>query len=323
MKKIYKSKKFIHFNIKRSEKAMKRLSELKNKKHSYTVIKGRARKRKPNKAKAPEKFSVVHNYEATISFLSNIYHSIEMHKDIYVNLEDVTEITPDAILYLLVLIQESKNRNVVFKGNAPKDKKANSIFISSGFFDFVNSNLDRFQLPQDSSILRIKTGKNVDGDEAANIQNFLKEHVHNIDKVKLMAIYGILVECMSNTNEYAGKTMGSKHWWTMALHNKETGKVLFAFVDNGVGIPSTVRKKWFDNSSDAKLLEKAAMGTYQMSGSHEKTRNKGLPQIRKYNEDGSIQNLVIVSNKGYYSVEHGIKDLEKLFAGTMIAWEFA
>jgi hypothetical protein len=46
-------------------------------------------------------------------------------------------------------------------------------------------------------------------------------------------------------------------------------------------------------------------------------------KILQIDEDGSIQNLVIVSNKGYYSVEHGIKDLEKLFADTIIAWKFA
>ena len=186
----------------------------------------------------------------------------------------------------------------------------------------MKSDLNKFPLPVDSAILKIRTGKDVNGDEAENIQDYLKTHVHNIDIVKLKAIYSILIECMSNTNEYAGETMGEKHWWTMALHDKESDKVLFAFVDNGVGIPSTVKKKWFDNSSDSELLQKAAMGIYQMSGSKEKTRNKGLPQIRKYCKARFIQNLVIISNKGYYSVDNDIKNLDTFFTGTMIAWEF-
>ena len=323
MKKLYREKDFIRFNERRSRKGMNYHSKVKRRRHSYEVISGMPRSRKPNKVKAPEIFSVVYNSDATIDFLSEVSLLIKKSKPVFVNLEAVTRITPDAILYLLVLLQEAKYHHIIFKGNAPSDKTARNIFTNSGFYDFVNSDLNKFQLPADSAILKIKTGKYVNGDEAENIQKYLENHVHNIDSVKLKAIYSILIECMSNTNEYAGDTMGEKHWWTMALHDKESDKVLFAFVDNGVGIPATVKKKWLDKSSDSELLKKAAMGIYQMSGSKEKTRNKGLPQIRKYNEDGFIHNLVIISNRGYYSVENDITELERVFTGTMIAWEFA
>lgn len=320
MKKLYKEKKYKHFNTRRSKRAMKKISR---KKHSPRfIIAGKKTRRKINKFSAPITFSVVHNSNETISFLIDVFNSIKNSKPVFVNLTHVKEITPDAILYLLLLIQEAKNRKILFKGNAPQNKKAHDIFISSGFYQYVNSDIKDYQIPNDSKILKIKTGRNVNGYEAENIQNYLSKHVKHIDKVKLRAIYGILIECMSNTNEYAGSTMGEKSWWTMALHDEETNKVLFAFVDNGVGIPSTVRKKWYDNTSDAELLEKAAKGIYQMSGSKSKTRNKGLPQIRKYNEDGFIKNLVIVSNKGYYSADNGSHQLNNLFTGTMIAWEF-
>lgn len=323
MKKIYQESKFKQFNKHRSDKAMRHLSDKKAKHASCEIVSGKARKRKPNKVKAPEIFSIAYNSDATIEFLSAILGLIKKSKPVFVDLAVVTKITPDAILYLLVLLQEAKNRNVPFKGSAPNDKTARDIFTKSGFYNFVKSDLNKFMLPADSSILKIKTGKHVNGDEAENIQEYLKTHVHNISPVRLKAIYGILVECMSNTNEYAGGDIGEKYWWTMALHDKESDKVLFAFVDNGVGIPKTVKTKWYDNSSDSELLRKAALGIYQMSGSKAKTRNKGLPQIRKYNDDGFIQNLVIVSNHGYYSAEDGTKDLEKIFTGTLIAWEFA
>lgn len=321
MKKLYKEKKFISFNIKRSKHVMKKRSVIKRK-TKQTVVSGRARNRKLNNIKAPKVLSVVKNPDATIDFLSKISTLIKKSKPVSVKLDEVIELTPDAILYLLVLIEEAKYKNVLFKGSAPRNKKAHSIFVSSGFYDFVKSDLKRFQIPINSDILKIKNGKDVNGKEAENIQNYLKEHVHNISNEKLKAIYSILIECMSNTNEYAGETMGAKYWWTMALHDRESDKVLFAFVDNGVGIPTTVRKKLFDKSTDSELLKRAAKGIYQMSGSKKITRNKGLPQIRKYNEDGFIEHLVIVSNNGYYSVENDIKNLDKYFKGTMIAWEF-
>lgn len=322
MKNFSKKEKFKRFNARRSRRALKRRSKFKKRKGSREIVGGTARNRKPNKIKAPGVFSVVHNPSLTIKFLADVLSCIKKSKAIFVNLEDVTEITPDAILYLLVLLQEAKKRKIPFKGNAPRNKTAFEIFTSSGFYDFVKSNLNNFQIPENTSILKIKTGRDVNGDEAENVQSYLKTHVHNINTVKLKAIYGILIECMSNTNEYAGESMGEKHWWTMALHDKKSDKVLFAFVDNGVGIPYTVKKKWFFKSSDSELLKKAAQGFYQMSGSKEKTRNKGLPQIRKYDEDGFIQNLVIVSNRGYYSVKNDIEELDSFFTGTLIAWEF-
>ena len=302
---------------------MKRRSKLKKRRHSCEVVSGKSRARKIDRIKAPEVFSIVFNSDSTIEFFKKILSLIKKRKYVFVNLSAVKTITPDAILYLLVLLQEAKYKNVIFRGNAPIDASAHEIFTKSGFYEFVKSDFNKFQLPQASTILKIKTGKKVSGDEAANIQEYLKKHVHYIDDAKLKAIYSILIECMSNTNEYAGNEMGDKHWWTMALHDKKTDKVLFAFVDNGVGIPSTVKRKWFDYSSDSELIKKAAAGIYQMSGSKTKTRNKGLPQIRKYNEDGFIQNLVIISNNGYYSVKDDTKELSNFFTGTMIAWEFA
>lgn len=322
MKKIYQEEKYIHFNNHRTIKAMKQRTKIKKRKHSLETVSGKVRSRKINTIKAPVVFSIVYNSDFTIKFFKEILFLIKKGKPIFVNLSAVTIITPDAILYLIVLVQEAKYKKVSFRGNAPLDKNARNIFTKSGFYDFVKSDLNKFQLPPDSSILKIKTGKDVNGNEAESIQKYLQSHVHNINKAKLKAIYSILIECMSNTNEYAGHDIGTKHWWTMALHNKETDKVLFAFVDNGVGIPKTVKTKWFDSSSDSELLKKAASGVYQMSGSKEKSRNKGLPQIRKYNEDGFIQNLVIISNNGYYSVKDDTKELSDFFTGTMIAWEF-
>lgn len=321
MKKLYMEERFIKFNTKRSKKAMKRIS-IKKRQDGKIILSERIIRRKPNNVKAPQVLSIVLNPDETIGFLSKVSSFINQSKPVSVKLDEVRELTPDAILYLLVLIEAAKHRNVLFKGSAPKDHRAYSIFVSSGFYDFVKSDLKSFQVPINSNILKIRNGKDVDGKEAENIQNYLRKHVHNISNEKLKAIYSILIECMSNTNEYAGETMGAKYWWTMALHDRASDKVLFAFVDNGVGIPTTVRKKLFDKSSDAELLKKAVQGSYQMSGSKKKTRNKGLPQIRKYNEDGFIQHLVLVSNTGYYSVEKDIKNLDNRFTGTMIAWEF-
>ena len=321
MKRLYQEKSFIQFNQRRSNRIMRRKSRIKRRQKHFK-LEGKLIKRKPYKIKAPDILSIVYNPNQTIDFISEISSSIKKSKMIFIDLKYVTDLTPDAIIYLLVLLKEAKLKNILIRGNAPENSKAFSIFVYSGFYDFVNSGLKKLKTPETQNILKIRSGKNVDGTEVENIQNYLQEHVHNIKEEQLRALYSILIECMSNTNEYAGKEIGDKYWWTMALHDNKSDKVLFAFVDNGVGIPSTVKKNWMDSSTDAEILKKAASGKYQMSGSKKKTRNKGLPQIRAYHDNGLIQHLAIVSNHGYYSADNDTKIIEIPFTGTLIAWEF-
>ncbi|WP_315601655.1 hypothetical protein [Treponema socranskii] len=324
MKHYYLEEKFRRYNARRSRRTMERLMAHRKRKNSFFVQRDPSHnKRKPRTIVAPAVFSVVKNHVDTIKFFADIAINIQKKHPLYIDMRNIIDITPDAILYYLLLIKIADKNHVVLQGNAPRDKQAFSIFFTSGFYEYVQSGIDISKIPENKNILKIKRGKKVNGDDVQDIQYYLRMHVHGIKDDWLKVLYGILIECMSNTNEYAGKEFGSKTWWTMALHDRKTDKVLFAFVDDGLGIPETVRKKWFDKSSDAELLQKAVSGKYQMSGSNKKMRNKGLPQIRRYNIEGLIQNLVFVSNNGYYSVEDDkIKKLGDRFTGTMIAWEF-
>ena len=65
------------------------------------------------------------------------------------------------------------------------------------------------------------------------------------------------------------------------------------------------------------------MGNYNKSQTGQENRNQGLPQIKKYCDIGLIDNLVIVSNYGYYNAKKNSKrTLKEPFIGTIISWEF-
>ena len=322
MKKLYKSRKFILFNKHRSEKSIRYNSRKKHNHTSNSVKINQHFERKYTHISAPKCFSIVHNSVATIDFLSNIQDVISKNHPLFIDLALVTEITPDAIIYLLILFDEASNKSVRIKGNAPLDSNAFSVFYHSGFYKYVSSQYNNERTPQNIDIMQIIKGNNVDGNNVESFTSFIKKHIPKIPNLKLKALYTVLIESMCNTHEYASKNKGEKNWWTMALHDSKTDKNLFTFADNGLGIPATVRKRYnFISKNDAEILELAVSGLYKMSGSKIKTRNRGLPQMKQLNDKDLINNLVFVSNNGYYSINDGQQKLNKKFTGTLITWE--
>lgn len=323
MKRFYQSDEFKRFNLRRSRRKNKRISRTKKRHIKYSSTSAHHSKRIYGH-KVPDNFSIIHNCENTINFFIDVLDSINKAKPLKIDLSFVKEITPDAIIYLILVLEESKRKNISVQGNAPKEKEAFLIFIQSGFYEYVNSKIGKTQIPRNENILKIKSGTQVDGSEVEQIQNYLRKLIPTMTTQHLEALYAILIECMSNTNEYAGSESEKKKWWTMALYDEKTKKVFFAFADNGVGIPATVRKRFIIDqfTSDADTIKKAVSGECKMSGSGEKTRNQGLPQIKSFYEQNLIDNLVFVSNNGYYKVGEDSKKIKKKFTGTMIAWEF-
>lgn len=321
MKKIYQSKTFKKHNSRRSKRAMKKLSRRK-KIHKNT--KPKQPKRLKKELTAPEILSVVDNDFETISFLTSISKCIDDNNHVYVNLHNVKQLTPESILYILLLLTKAQEHKVSFSGNAPSGKYAFEVFIKSGFYNYVKSNLDTRKIALSENILQIQKGKITDGQSAAKLKKFVADHFKSYTPQQLRALYTILVECMSNTNKHADNVQGKKTWWTMAVYNENENKMSFAFVDNGQGIPHTVRRNFKDFAdSDADLIEKACYGGYNKSQTGQKHRNKGLPQIKSFCDLGIINNLVFVSNTGYYSVSNKRKiKLRKQFQGTIIYWEF-
>ena len=318
MKKVYKTKKYKKFNKHKSDKCIAWHQHHKNRrrkirKTDYTTI------------DAPSICSVVRNDIETIKLFSEISICIKRLIPINVNLYNVYELTPDSILYLLLLIKEAKRKSIPLKGNSPSGKYAFELFVKSGFYNYVHSEIDTSNIPYSNDILRIQNGNLVESTKAAYIKTFVGSHFPNYPLPQLQALYAILIECMSNTNKHAHSVQGRKTWWAMAVHNSQTKKIYFSFIDNGLGIPRTVRKKWHEElfNSDADLIEKACAGKYQKSQTGKENRNQGLPQIKNYCEMGLIDNLVIISNKGYYNVkENKKKILKEPFIGTIISWEF-
>jgi hypothetical protein len=136
---------------------------------------------------------------------------------------------------------------------------------------------------------------------------------------------------MVNTGHHAyEKRFVNWKWWLMALPTTDKKRVHFAFLDNGRGIPTTVRKNFAervsylfgDRTMDSELIFSALEGKYR-SRMKNRWRGKGLPKIFSYSSKDIIENLQIVSNHGYVDCQRNqLKELSDKFHGTLLYWEF-
>ena len=188
MKKIYQIKTFKKHNSRRSKRAMKKLSRRK-KNHKNTKTKQPKRLRK--ELTAPEILSVVDNDFETISFLTSISKCIDNNNHVYVNLHNVKQLTPESILYILLLLTKAQEHKVSFSGNAPSGKYAFEVFIKSGFYNYVKSNLDTSKIALSENILQIQKGKITDGQSAAKLKKIVADHFKSYTPQQLLSLIHI------------------------------------------------------------------------------------------------------------------------------------
>ena len=139
---------------------------------------------------------------------------------------------------------------------------------------------------------------------------------------------------MSNTNNHAYKFSGGwrNKWWIIAVYDKSRKVVTYTMLDNGAGIPGTVRLKLKElirvkmiprgDELDSDLIKSAFMGDEKRSRTWLSWRGKGLPSIYDSLKKKRIRNLLAISNRGYFNMENGqVTELKRKFYGTLLSWE--
>lgn len=331
MKKYWKSKKYKRYQAKKYRKFLKKSRKSKRKKTSSKAQFSRKHKISVKKQRetilVPEQFSLTKNVDAMQKFFMKIQDVIDKNKKIFFDLSKVKVITPDAILYILSIMENLtiKRDYCEFSGNAPKDPKCRELFIESGFYNYVTS---RLRIPEpNKNIISIKTGVNADPILADEIVQFSSQNLNIKDISYAKKIYRIIIECMSNTREHAyspGNYYDSK-WRIIAVYFPDEKRINFVFLDNGKGIVKTVGKKLFEriSSSDCTILKDAFEGE-RRSSTKQIYRGLGLPKIYEIYKNKIIDNLIIISNKAflYYPKEMQGRDLNHHFSGTLLTWDF-
>jgi len=300
--------------------------ENKNRAHKLRL---NLRKKREETLEAPKIFSLIDEEDPfpTFSLFSKLWIFLEEGVPIIIDLSKVEKMTPEVILYLLSIMEIFSYRKALrVRGNCPENEECKKVFQQSGFYKYVHSNFQ--QKEWNDKILTVKHGKKVFGETANEAREFARHHLPQIPEGSLKASYRILTECMGNTKEHAyGNIDFPGNWWLMAYAREDD--VFFCILDNGKGIPKTMRKRWLTDrilsKKESELISSAMQGAFQdrfvRASSGKRTRGKGLPAIYRPYASGIIKNLTVISGKGFLSFGKGIKrELDNPFIGTLVSW---
>ena len=200
--------------------------------------------------KAPDTFSFIKNADETIAFFNEIIKSIKMcrhsKKSIFIDIKYIKNVTIDAIMYLLTIINNLKMSyrfRIGFSGNMPNNNKLKQLITESGFYEYVKKeNDDPVNINENN--LQIVAGDNCNIEFVTRIVDFVAKRCSS--KKVIDSLYSMLIELTSNTKEHAYESKDKKglfnYRWYCYANCINDDCIAFSFVDNGKGIPATVKK---------------------------------------------------------------------------------
>jgi hypothetical protein len=254
MKKYYSSNEYrertirIQRKLERLRKHRKQQEETnhKSERNNFTNYPTRANKKSGNVGiDVPTIFSVVENPDSMLSFFSQVHSQVKSRRSIFFDMSKIEKLGVDALLYMLSVFDYYENVHGFrkFSGNVPDDANCRSLLVSSGFLNYVHHG--KLYAKERKNILSIKSHELVQPSIANQVVSFAIEKLGRADIAQARSIYATLIECMGNTRNHAYMP-GRPHpkWWLIAAHNEENNRVNFTFLDNGQGIPETMKKEF-------------------------------------------------------------------------------
>lgn len=288
---------------------------------------------------APAHLSLISNKEETLSFFEESIRATKecrTRQTIYFDLENVETITPDAIMYLIALVNNVKRvrtLRITCEGNLPRSKEAREMIEKAGFYQHVNS-LRVSRTFDKGNRIQISSGNNVNGPFIGSICDFVQAHSAGHGSIQTKRLYRMFTELMTNTYQHAYKDSGSvmdDHWFIYVENSEEY--IYFVFLDTGVGIPATIRlnikekvEKLFLKNNDAKYISSALKGDFRTE-TRQGHRGKGLPGIYSDTQSGDLYDLTIISGKGACYINSKCEMIESSssvpFCGTLFCWKYS
>ena len=291
--------------------------------------------------KAPANLSLLNNESVTLDFLRKLQVCYTQKRKVAVLLDDVVNLTTDAILVLLSNMVQYKAAKIGFNGTKPRDEICNSKLESSGFFKhlygFAMRKQDKYSFKKMNSFIYTHGQKTVEANVANDLVKYASEVVWGEPR-RCPGIQTTLVELMHNTHDHAGEFKGEKHWWISVEHDEQAHEATFSFIDFGVGIFRSLAKKKQGEplygaldyiiqhfpmvTTEADRLKLILEGKVILTQFNEYYRGRGLRNIYLKHQRNQISDLSIISNyASYKSVNDDYHSIKNEFVGTFISFK--
>lgn len=292
------------------------------------------------KVKAPDVLSFIRNPEEVVGFISQLRDCFDRKKPVWVVLKHVKEIDYDAITVLLSVMVRFKSMKIQFNGDFPLVKEVRRLLEDSRFFDYLLRSefrdVDVYELTSKSSIFT-HAKRAVDSELGERLIEAAAQTVWGT-KRRCPGIQRTLIELMQNTNNHASiDREGDKHWWLSVKHLDGEKRVVFSFVDYGVGVFFSLKNKRQDNKffgvlerlyerfrygNNAEVLKLIFEGELHKTASGKPFRGKGLPGVFEALQKNRLSNFAMITNNVFFhSNGQEYRILGNEFQGTFVSWE--
>lgn len=292
------------------------------------------------RVRAPEKFSFLHNTNEVLKFVSKLEKCLDKRQKTFVVFDKVVEMHQDAMVVLLSILQRFKENRIDFSGNFPENEEARNVLLNSHFFERIygKSLKERWKNPKTNSFIHTRTNKKVDVELADRLITHATSTVWGEPK-RCTGIYRILIELMTNTHNHAeiGRK-GGEYWHLCVVHLEKEKKVIFTFVDYGVGVINSLQNKkpgdkMYDFIKDmfrflsfqptnVEVIKEIFLEEKQISSTKESHRGYGLPSLYNSFSEQEIANFNYITNNVHVNAENNdFRSLSENFSGTFIYWE--
>lgn len=272
----------------------------------------------------PEDFSVS-NISGVVNFIRNSESQCSRKniQRLTIKMDNVVKIDMYAINLFLSFLNRLSSQNIRYIGTYPNNAEAKHFLINSGFLDLVQTNIKTAKEQKRKNMI-FMVGK--DSVDSRKIGKAVRESMLNIvdEEIVYPPLYEDLLEISANSVEHANENQKEKNWLVSIFIEED--KLHFIVTDMGLGIMTTIKKKFVQQvhdtmiRTDAEILLSVFKKKYQsMTG--EVNRHKGLPIIYESYTDGMISDLQVLTNKVFYRFNtNTCVELQKSYDGVLYSW---
>ena len=298
------------------------------------------------------------------AFIGQLKACLEARVPVFVDIKDVEELELNAITVLLAVMVQFTSRGIKFNGNIPLRLEVLQRLKESRFFEHLNAQAEslaprrRRQL-EDSGFFHHLNRSNQQREsydfpgssiythgklfvDSEFSQQLIDEATKTIwgEHRRCPGVQRTFIELMQNTNNHASlHKNGEEHWWISLQHLKEENKVVFCFVDFGIGVFESLARKpesnifykaidklkqLFGVTRNEQVLKLIFDGELHKTVTGYYYRGKGLPGIYNVQQKKHISKLSMITNDVYFtSADNQYRRLKTGFSGTFISWELS
>lgn len=227
---------------------------------------------------APNNLDFNEHSEQTLHYFDQI--KVEfiygLSEKVFLDLSKLENISPEAALVLLAELTRGAYYAVGRKrivGNYPKGDRASEMLVKIGFYKIFQIKSPQLGKRDDNDkriYFRAVFGNTSDGRLARPLIEMFN-YVGGLPTLISKKLYGALIECMDNVKAHAypdSETPRAEligEWWMAGYADPFTQQIAFTFFDQGVGIPTTIKKKRsvrfksYLSFTDQRIISKAVL----------------------------------------------------------------